>query len=50
MSNPTDRGNAGVKRSVLTEGNDVPVGAAVDGDHRYDMNLVRATIVRIIVA
>jgi len=35
---------------VLTKGNDVPVGAAVDGDHRYDMNLVRATIVCTIVA
>jgi hypothetical protein len=48
--NPTDRGKAGVKRSVLTEGHRVPIGAAVDGANRRDMKLARATIARIVVA
>ncbi len=42
--NPTDRGKSGVKRSVLTEAQGVPVGLAVDGAHRHDMKLVRATV------
>ena len=29
--NPTDRGKRGVKRSVLTEGHDVPIGVPVEG-------------------
>jgi len=44
--NPTDRGKAGVKRSVLTEGHGVPIGVAIDGANRHDMNLVCATIER----
>ena len=42
--NPTDRGKSGVKRSVLTEAQGVPVGLAVNGAHRHDMKLVRATV------
>ena len=42
--NPTDRGKSGVKRSVLTEAQGVPVGLAVDGAHRHDMKLVRTTV------
>ena len=42
--NPTDRGKSGVKRSVLTEANGVPVGLAVDGANRHDMKLFRATV------
>ena len=42
--NPTDRSKSGVKRSVLTEANGVPVGLAVDGAHRHDMKLVGATV------
>jgi putative transposase len=42
--NPTDRGKAGVKRSLLTEGHGVPVGLAVAGANRHDMELARATI------
>ena len=38
--NPTDRGKSGVKRSVLTEAQGVPV----DGAHRHDMKLVRTTV------
>lgn len=42
--NPTDRGKSGVKRSVLTEANGIPVGLVVDGANRHDMKLVRATV------
>ncbi|MBO9317089.1 MAG: hypothetical protein J7456_15050 [Chloroflexus sp.] len=47
--NPTDCGNAGVKRSVLTEGHGVPIVAAIAGANRHDMKLVRATIASIVV-
>jgi putative transposase len=47
--NPTDRGKAGVKRSVLTEGHGVPIGVAIDGANRRDMKLAPATIARIVV-
>jgi hypothetical protein len=42
--NPTDRGKSGVKRSVLTEAQGIPVGLVVDGANRHDMKLVRATL------
>ena len=42
--NPTDRGKSGVKRSILTEANGIPVGLAVDGANRHDMKLFRATV------
>ena len=42
--NPTDRGKSGVKRSLLTEAQGVPVGLAVDRANRHDMKLVRATV------
>jgi len=47
--NPTDRGKAGVKRSLLTEGHGVPIGLTVAGANRNDMKLVRATIASIVV-
>ena len=47
--NPTDRGKGGVKRSLLTEGQGVPIGVATDGANRHDMKLVRATIDSIVV-
>ncbi|NJL54204.1 IS5 family transposase [bacterium] len=47
--NPTDRGKDGVKRSLLTEGNGVPIGLAIDGANRHDMKLVRATIESIVI-
>ena len=47
--NPTDRGKDGVKRRLLTEGQGVPIGLAIDGANRHDMKLVRATIERIVV-
>ena len=42
--NPTGRGKSGVKRSVLTEAQGVPVGLALDGVHRHDIKLVRTTV------
>ena len=48
--NPTDRGKRGVKRSLLVEGNGVPIGVAIDGKNRHDKKLVEATIDSIPVA
>src|SRR6516162_6789508 len=42
--NPTDRGKRGVKRSLLVEGNGVPIGVAIDGANRHDNKLVEATV------
>jgi putative transposase len=42
--NPTDRGKKGTKRSLLTEGNGVPIGLAVDGANRHDMKLTEGTL------
>jgi putative transposase len=42
--NPTDRGKIGTKRSVLTDGQGVPIGLAVDGANRNDFKLTRETI------
>jgi putative transposase len=47
--NPTDRAKSGVKRSVLTEGQGVPIGLAVEGANRHDMKMVRETIESIVV-
>ena len=42
--NPTDRGKQGTKRSVLTDGNGIPLAAAVDGANTHDMRLVEETL------
>ena len=42
--NPTERGKLGVKRSLLVEGNGVPIGVAIDGANRHDKKPVEATI------
>ena len=42
--NPTDRGKIGTKRSMLTDGQGVPVGLAVSGANVHDKHLVRETI------
>ena len=42
--NPTDRGKRGVKRSILTDGRGVPLGAVIDGANRNDHKLMRQTI------
>ena len=43
-ANPTDRGKRGVKRSLLTEAQGIPLGLVVDGANRHDMKMVRATV------
>jgi putative transposase len=47
--NPTDRGKLGTKRSVLTDGQGIPLGVAVDGANRHDMKLVDATLEAILI-
>jgi transposase len=42
--NPTDRGKSGTKRRVLTDGQGVPIGLAVDGANRHACKMARATI------
>jgi putative transposase len=42
--NPTDRGQMGTKRRVLTDGRGVPLGRAVDGAQRNAFKLTRETI------
>jgi putative transposase len=48
--NPTDRSKRGVKRSLLTEGNGMPIGVAIDGANRHDMKLTERTLESIVVA
>ena len=45
--NPTDRGKLGVKRSVLTDGQGVPIGVAVNGANAHDQTLVKETLASI---
>jgi putative transposase len=48
-NNPTDRGQLGTTRSVLTDGQGLPLGIAVEGANRHDMTLVDATLEAIII-
>ena len=41
---PTDRGKIGTTRSVLTDGDGVPLGLAVEGANRNDFKMVEATL------
>jgi putative transposase len=47
--NPTDRAKCGVKRSLLTERQGVPVGLGVAGANRPDMKLVKDTVQSLVV-
>src|SRR5574339_989349 len=47
--NPTDRGKQGVKRSLLTEGQGVPISIVIAGANRHDMKLVQLTLQSILV-
>ncbi len=38
-----------MKRSLLTEGQGVPIGLAIDGANRHDMKLVRSTLESLVV-
>lgn len=42
--NPTDRAKSGVKRSLLTDANGIPIGLAIEGANKVDFKLVRQTI------
>jgi putative transposase len=42
--NPTDRGKLGVKRSVLVDGQGVPLAVAVDGANVHDQKLLSETL------
>jgi putative transposase len=42
--NPTDRAKQGVKRSLLTEADGVPVGVAVDSANRNDFKMMKETL------
>lgn len=42
--NPTDRGKLGTKRSVLTDGNGIPLAIAIEGANRHDMKLTEPTL------
>ena len=44
---PTDRGQIGTTRSVLTDGGGIPIGLAVEGANRHDFKMVEATLTSI---
>jgi len=48
-SKSTDRGKKGTKRSLLTEGNGIPLSVVVDGANRHDKKLVKGTLDAIII-
>ena len=47
--NPTDRSKSGTKRSLLVEGQGIPIGITVDGAKRHDMMMTKATLQSIVV-
>ena len=47
--NPTDRSKSGTKRSLLVEGQGIPIGITIDGANRHDMKMTRATLQSIVI-
>ena len=48
--NPTDRrSKSGTKRSLLVEGQGIPIGITIDGANRHDMKMTKATLQSIVV-
>ncbi len=47
--NPTDRGKAGTKRSLLVEGEGGPLGIVIAGANVHDTKLLEATLAAIVV-
>lgn len=43
-ANPTDRGKSGTKRSLLTDGNGIPIGIVLEGANRNDFKITEQTI------
>ncbi len=48
-SNPTDRSKSGTKRSLLVEGQGIPIGITIDGANRHDMKMTRTTLQSIVI-
>ena len=48
--NPTDRSKSGTKRSLLVDGQGIPLGITVDGANRHDMKMTKATLQSIVVS
>jgi putative transposase len=48
-ANPTDRGKQGTKRSVLTDGQGIPLAVVVAGANRHDMKLLAATLDAVVI-
>ena len=47
--NPTDRSKLGVKRSLLVEGDGIPIGVAVEGANCNDFKMARQTLQSIVI-
>ena len=47
--NPTDRGKGGVKRSLLTDGQGLPLSLVIAGAHRHDSVLLEETLAKIVI-
>lgn len=47
--NPTDRSKSGTKRSILVDGQGVPIGVSVDGANRHDMKMSKATLQSLVI-
>jgi len=48
-ANPTDRAKSGTKRSILTDGNGIPLALKVDGANRHDKKLFKDTVTSIVI-
>ena len=48
--NPTDRGKLGTKRSLLTDGQGIPLALVVEGANRHDVKLLCATLDGLVIA
>ena len=47
--NPTDRSKSGTKRSLLVEGQGIPIGITIDGANIHDMKMTRTTLQSIVI-
>ena len=48
--NPTDiRSKSGTKRSLLVDGQGIPIGITIDGANRHDMKMTRTTLQSIVI-
>jgi putative transposase len=47
--NPTDRAKSGTKRSILVDGNGVPLSVSVDAANRHDMKMTKPTLQNVVI-